>query len=197
LEYLTDSALYTLYDPKTGRLQGAPQVERRLSDLRGCFADRFAYEARLVQDDPVIYSVSSLETAQGDGQLHYGLGIVAPGRIGDEYFMTKGHLHAWRAAAEVYIGLSGAGAMLLEHEQTGETHFVPLAANSIVYVPGCTAHRTINTGDTPLVYLGVYPAGAGHDYAPIAARNFRKMVVAVDGCPVLADRPNDAGTPIR
>ena len=45
---------------------------------------------------------------------------------------------------------------------------MPLTPESAVYVPGHTAHRTINTGDMPLTYLGIYPARAGHDYGVIA-----------------------------
>ena len=40
--------------------------------------------------------------------------------------MTKGHLHAWREAAEFYIGLSGEGVMLLEDEASGESRMVSL-----------------------------------------------------------------------
>ncbi len=114
--------------------------------------------------------------------------MIMPGRIGAEYYLTKGHFHAWRPAAELYIGLRGEGVMLLEDEATGESKLVPLIPNSAVYVPGFTAHRTINTGKVPLTYLGVYPAQAGHDYGLIAERNFRKVVLAVDGKPTLRDR---------
>ena len=102
--------------------------------------------------------------------------------------MTKGHYHAWRPAAEVYIGLSGEGMMLLEDETTWASRLLPFTPNSVIYVPGHTAHRTINTGQVPLAYLGIYPAEAGHDYGAIAQRNFKKVVVAVDGSPTLMDR---------
>lgn len=172
----------------SGTIAGAPQTVRRLSDLRGVFADTRSYEAALAHDDPIIYTVASVEDFNGEGQLHYGLGTLMPGQIGGEYYCTKGHLHAWRPAAEVYIGLQGEGALLLEHEQTGATRLEPLGEGRIVYVPGDTAHRTINTGDVPLVYLGVYAATAGHDYGTIASRNFQKVVVAQDGRPVLIER---------
>lgn len=182
------AGLVTRFDPRSAAIEGAKTVERRLSDLRGAFADGRAYAAALAAADPVVYTVASVEPAEGDGDLHYGLGMLMPGRVGDEYYLTKGHLHAWRAAAEVYIGLAGAGMMLLEDEASGESTLVPLAADGVVYVPGGTAHRTINTGDVPLVYLGVYPARAGHDYGAIAERNFRKVVVERDGKPALVAR---------
>jgi glucose-6-phosphate isomerase len=163
-------------------------IERRLSELRGYFADEAAYAEALARGDPVLYTMAAVEPAAGDGALHYAIGRIAAGRIGAEYYMTKGHYHAWRAAAEVYVGLSGAGFMLLESEETGESRLAPLAPDTIVYVPGHTAHRTINTGDAPLTYLGIYPAKAGHDYGAMAGRHFRHVVVAVDGQPVLLER---------
>ena len=79
--------------------------------------------------------------------------------------------------------------MLLEDESTGESRMVPLRPHYVVYVPGHTAHRTMNTGSTPLTYLGVYPARAGHDYGAIAQRNFRMVVVERAGQPAMIERP--------
>ena len=180
--------LHVNYTLDSARLGSRPMVERRLSDLRGCFADAPAYDTALATSDPVIYAVTAVEAATGDGQLHYGLGLIMPGRIGDEYYLTKGHLHSHRAAAEIYIGLRGQGVMLLEDEATGESRLVPLTCQSAVYVPGYTAHRTVNTGEEPLVYLGIYPSSAGHDYASIQKKNFRQVVVARAGQPVAVNR---------
>lgn len=170
------------FDPDTGLLAGATPMVRRLSELRDVFADVAAWEAALRKSNPVVYTVASYTPADGDGQLHVGIGTLMPGMVGREFFLTKGHLHSWRSAAELYVGLRGEGMMLLDQEGTG-TASIDLRKNSMVYVPGNTAHRTINTGNEPLIYLGIYPAGAGHDYESIAARNFRSVVV------------NDAGTP--
>ncbi|MBX3738756.1 MAG: cupin domain-containing protein [Candidatus Didemnitutus sp.] len=182
------ASLLGCYDSATGRIAGRPLVERRLSDLRGSFADTAAYETALRAGNPLLYSVSSVEPGRGPGDLHYGLGLLQPGRIGDEYFLTKGHLHSWRPAAEVYVGLRGTGAMLLEDEHSGEAQLIELGAGQIVYVPGNTAHRTVNTGTEPLVYLGIYPAAAGHDYQSIAAKNFAHVVVTRAGRPTLVRR---------
>jgi glucose-6-phosphate isomerase len=180
--------LLSRFDPDTGIIDGVPTVTRRLSDLRNCFADERAYEAALRQGNPIIYTVASVEPAAGEGQLHYGIGMIMPGRIGDEYYLTKGHLHEWRPAAEVYIGLRGEGMMLLEDLNSGESQMLELVSNSAVYVPGFTAHRTVNVGAVPLVYLGVYPAAAGHDYSTIAKKNFRKVIVMRNDRPVLMER---------
>ncbi len=182
------SKLFDSYDAATGQITGVPILHRHLSDLRGSFVDSQAYEEALRQDDPLIYTVTTVEPSNGTGDLHYGLGVVMPGKIGAEYFLTKGHYHAWREAAEVYIALRGEGRMLLEDETSGQSRMVPLGVGNIVYVPGHTAHRTINTGSEPLVYIGVYPAAAGHDYSSIARRNFHKVILERDGHPVLLDR---------
>lgn len=176
------------YDSATATLSGGLRIERRLSDLAGCFQDEAAWKDLVSESDPLLYAVTAVEPENQSGGLHYGLGVLYPGRVGEEYFMTKGHLHSWREAAEVYIGLRGEGAMLLEDWESGESRLEPLRANAIVYVPGNTAHRTINAGLEPLVYIGVYPAQAGHDYSAIALRNFRKVVVSRDGVPSLQDR---------
>jgi glucose-6-phosphate isomerase, archaeal len=171
------------FDPSTAVIPDFAGSNRRLSQLEGCFADEVAYQAMLSQGDQVVYGVTNLDMASGEGQLHYGLGILRPGKVGREYFMTKGHLHAWRPAAEVYICLQGHGRMILEHETEATAEVVPFSANSVVYVPGHTAHRTINVGSQPLVYWGVFSSEAGHDYEAIRQRNFRQVVVELDGKP--------------
>lgn len=180
--------LAATYNPQTGELNDGQIVERRLSDLSGTFADTAAYEEALAQEDSLLYRVTAIEPADGPGDLHYGIGILYPGKIGTEYYLTKGHYHATREAAEVYIGFRGQGAMLLEDEATGQSRLEPLGAGQIVYVPGHTAHRTMNTGAEPLIYIGVYPANAGHDYGAIKERNFRQVLVERDGHPVLIER---------
>ena len=157
--------LLSHYNPATGELAGSKPTERRLADLRGCFADTAAYEAALTAGNPLLYRVASVEPAAGEG-----------------------HLHAWRPAAEFYFGLSGEGMMLLEDETTGESRLLPLRPHHAVYVPGRTAHRTMNTGTVPLTYLGVYPARAGHDYSAIAQRNFRMVIVERAGRPTMIER---------
>lgn len=180
-------------DLGAGTVGAHPGTERFLSDLRGVFHDRAAYDEALARGNPLVYRVVGVAPAEGDGQLHYGLGTLQAGKIGDEYFLTRGHLHAWRPAAEVYVGLRGEGRMILEDESTGLTRSAPLGAGDVVYVPGHTAHRTANVGSGPLVYLGIYPSEAGHDYGAIAQRNFRKMLVERDGRPALIDRPAAVG----
>ena len=111
--------LMQAYDPMAGTLTGGKEVSRTLSQLRGCFLDEAAYARALEEEDRLVYRVVAVEPADVSGDLHYGLGVLYPGKVGREYYLTKGHFHETREAAEVYIGLSGEGCMLLEDEQTG------------------------------------------------------------------------------
>lgn len=183
-----DTLFSYAYDATKGTLELGAATERRLSQLKGCFADEGAYARALEEGDPLVYTVSSIEPGSDPGDLHLGLGVLYPGKVGDEYFLTKGHFHERREAAEFYIGLAGSGLMLLEDGETGLSRLEVLSAGRMVYVPGYAAHRTINTGTEPLRYFGVYPADAGHDYGAIAERNFLKKVVEEAGEPVLRDR---------
>ncbi len=81
--------------------------------------------------------------------------------------MTKGHFHTVLDTGEVYYCLRGQGFMVMEDPQ-GEWSVEPLRPNSVLYVPPCWAHRTVNTGaDEDLVTFFVYPGNAGHDYGSI------------------------------
>lgn len=193
---MSDHSLWDLQHPgialdldlSQAAISGFSRTERHLSDLRGVFRDEQSYDAVLSRENPLVYAVTPVELAHGEGQMHYGLGILYPGKIGDEFFLTKGHYHSHRPAAEVYVGLKGEGRMLLECEESHECRMVTLRENAVVYVPGHTAHRTINTGSEPLLYLGIYPANAGHDYATIAQRNFRMVIVERAGRVVMESR---------
>ncbi len=184
----TTPPYFSQFDPTTGALTGATLLERHLRDLQGYFADEAAYAAALQQDNALLYRVTTVEPAQGEGALNHCISTILPGRIGREYYMTKGHYHAWRPAAEYYIGLRGTGIVLLEDERTDAAWANPLLPNGVVYIPGYAAHRTVNTGAEPLIFLCVYLANAGHDYGAIQTRNFRQVVVEVDGAPVVIER---------
>jgi glucose-6-phosphate isomerase, archaeal len=176
-------------DPDAGLIEGVDTTPRHLDELEDAFVDLSAWREAVASGNPIVYTVATVAGPDGSGALNYGLGVVKPGRVGREYFQTRGHYHTWREAAEIYVGLRGEGCLLMEDERTGESGLVNLHPNSAVQVPGFTAHRTVNTGTVPLVYLGIYPAQAGHDYATLAGRPFRKIVIEHQGRPELADRP--------
>ena len=89
--------------------------------------------------------------------------------------MTKGHYHQQLATAEIYLCLRGEGLMLMK-TQDDQCRGSPLKRGRMVYVPPCWAHRSINTGDEPLISFCVYPAHAGHNYGDIQSSGFPRRV---------------------
>jgi len=164
-------------------------IERRLSAMKGQFLDTEAYEAMLAEDDALLYEVYEIKRPEVAGELLNGLSIVHPGKVGDEYFMTKGHFHSVLETSEVYYCLKGEGAMVMETPE-GEWAVEPLRPNSVLYVPPRWAHRSVNTSLTEdLVTFFVYPGHAGHDYGTIETQGFRKLVVERNGVPTIIDNP--------
>lgn len=159
----------------------------------GQFSDEAAYTAALARGDALLYEVYELARPAVAGELPHGLSVVHPGKIGDEYYMTKGHFHAELATAEVYYCLRGRGLMVMETPE-GAWAVEPLAPGKVLYVPPRWAHRSVNTGaDEDLVTFFVYPGNAGHDYSTIEQRGFRKLVVERDGAPCVIDNPRWRG----
>jgi shikimate dehydrogenase len=161
-------------------------ILRRLSDLPKQFADRQAYQAMLDSGDPLVYEVFENRRPETAGELLSGLSIVHPGRVGNEYFMTKGHYHAVRETAEIYYCLEGKGVLVMENE-AGETAVEEFSPGRVVYVTPGWAHRSVNTGAEDLVTFFVYPGHSGHDYASIESAGFRKRVVEQDGVPTIVE----------
>jgi glucose-6-phosphate isomerase, archaeal len=155
---------------------------RRLSEMAGIFADTEAAR-QLVSEagDPVIYRAFDAPVPQQADHLAYRTTIISPGRVGKEYFMTKGHHHE-RDSAEFYLGMAGTGLMVLE-DRAGDLQLQELNPGVSVYVPPGWAHRTVNTGDEDLVFLAVYLGDAGHDYASIERDGFAARVYATGGGP--------------
>eukprot|EP00752_Nemacystus_decipiens_P019106 g17162.t1 len=92
---------------------------------------------------------------------------MEPGRIGDEFFMTRGHIHATANRPETYYGETGEGLMLMESPD-GQVTILEVRPKVLVYVPPMWIHRSVNTGDTPLVMSFCYPSDSGQDYEVIA-----------------------------
>lgn len=167
----------------------AQRTTRALSALKDQFLDQESVARRLAQDDPVLYEVYHYDQRPRPGDLNFGMTVLHPGRVGQEYFMTKGHFHEVLDTAEVYYCLKGRGLMLMETPE-GEVATEPMTPGRVVYVPPRWAHRTVNTDDREdLVMFFVYPAHAGHDYRTIEVQGFRKLVVATPDGPTLVDNP--------
>lgn len=163
-------------------------IVRRLSAMVGQYQDAQAFAAMLSQD-PVLYEVYEIKRPESEGELMNGISIVHPGKVGEEYFMTKGHFHTVLDTAEVYYCLKGEGVMVMETPE-GEWSIEELHPGCVLYVPPRWAHRSVNTGQlVNLVTFFIYPGNAGHDYGTIEQQGFRKLVVERDGRVQVIDNP--------
>jgi glucose-6-phosphate isomerase len=166
---------------------------RRLSSMKGQFADQQAYAAQLEKEDVVLYEVYELQRPEQAGELLHGVSIVHPGRVGDEYFMTKGHFHTVLETAEIYHCLQGRGVMVMETPE-GDWSVEELCPGKFLYIPPRWAHRSVNTGNQlDLATFFVYPGNAGHDYGTIETQGFRKLLREVNGQPQIKDNPRWLG----
>jgi glucose-6-phosphate isomerase, archaeal len=164
-------------------------IVRRLSSMKNQFLNQAAYERMLGAHDQVLYEVYEIHRPEVAGELLHGLSIVHPGKVGEEYFMTKGHFHTILDTAEVYYCLRGHGFMVMETPE-GEWSVEALAPQKVLYVPPRWAHRSVNASpDEDLATFFVYPGDAGHDYGSIEKQGFRKLVVEQDGAPRIVDNP--------
>ncbi|MCL2056323.1 MAG: glucose-6-phosphate isomerase [Oscillospiraceae bacterium] len=176
------------FDKITGLSQTAQSTKRLLSQMRGMFTDSAAQEKMIAGGDPVVYEFYEMGAPEHPGDLAAGASITYPGKVGDEYFMTKGHFHTILETAEVYYTLSGSGYMLMENPE-GDWSAQELSAGKMVYVPKRYAHRSINTGNVPLVTFFAFRGDAGHDYGTIEEKGYRKLIVERGGKPEIIDNP--------
>lgn len=179
----------SLVDFATGTLKDYDnKIERRLSDLEGMFNNESSYKTMLAQEDTLIYEVLEKQVPEEAGQLAHAVTIIYPGKVGNEYFMTKGHFHQKEPTAELYLGIKGLGGIILQDKE-GNSNYFEIRPGSLVYVAPYWAHRTVNTSDELFSFLAIYPAEAGHDYGTIEAIGFPKLVVEQGGQPNLIDNP--------
>jgi len=161
-------------------LQAKNHLVRRASDMRGHYADADALERLVAAGDPVHYEVFEVPVPEEAGQLMYCISTLQPGRVGREFFMTKGHYHRVPQTAEIYLCLRGEGYMLMKTSD-GRCEAERMSRGRMVYVPPYWAHRSVNTGTEPLISFCVYPGDAGHNYGDIEQEGFPKRIVERDG----------------
>lgn len=176
------------FDLQTGVSQNAETTKRTLSQMKDMFCDADAAAEILKESDPLIYEFHELGCPERAGDLAFGTTILYPGKVGNEYYMTKGHFHTILDTAEVYYTLSGNGYMVMESPE-GETIELPLSKGKAIYVPRCYAHRTVNTGTESLILFYTFAADAGHDYGTIETKGYHKLIVEQNGSPAVIDNP--------
>ncbi len=176
------------FDLNNGFSKTAETTKRYLSQMKDMFYDVEAAEEILKTEDPLIYEFYELGFPEREGDLAFGTTILYPGLVGEEYYMTKGHFHTKLETAEVYYTLSGEGYMVMENPE-GDTIEIPLVKGQALYVPRRYAHRSVNTGNEPLVMFFTFDADAGHDYGTIETKGYHKMVVKRQGKAEIVPNP--------
>ena len=184
--------------PSNGTLgQSSRTYQKKLRDLTGLYADAASFKAAAESyGDRIVYEVQDKHPDQHAGDLIFGVTLMQPGRIGEEYYMTRGHIHAIGNRPEVYYGESGEGLMLMESPE-GETRIIEIRPRVICYVPPFWIHRSVNVGDGPFVMTFVYPSDSGQDYDVIAKTGGMRtrIMASEDGwkeAPNADYRPRDA-----
>jgi glucose-6-phosphate isomerase len=169
-------------------LSGKPVInnQKTIQDVANIFLDQNAVSS--LPASTIAYSVQVWlpvpeNTSAG---LFFGTSTIMPGKVGNEYFMTKGHFHAKSDRAEFYWGVQGKG-MLLLMDRNRNTWAEEVTPGSLHYIPGETAHRLVNTGDKNLVVGACWPSDAGYDYEEIALHGFSARLLEIDGKPVLVN----------
>lgn len=159
---------------------------RKIKDLAGVFFDNDAYGE--MDNEQIIYSVQSwFPVEEGtEGGLFWGNTTIMPGKVGDEYFMTKGHFHSKRESAEIYFCIEGNG-MLILMDQNRKCWGEEMYPGSLHYIPGNVAHRTANIGNSPLTFGACWPADAGHNYEEIQQEGFSARLFEKAGKPILIE----------
>lgn len=176
-------------DFEAGRVSHyAERIQRRVSDMRAMFYDQPAARQAIAAGDPLVYEFFDTKFITTRSDMAVAITRLFAGRVGDEYFMSKGHQHQRDDQPETYICIRGTGYLLLD-TLDGEFRAEPWQAGTITHIPPMWAHRVVNTGPDTLVYIGVYHAAAGHDYARVEAQGFAQVVVERDGKAQLVPHP--------
>jgi len=155
------------------KMTGNPIINhnRKIKDLLGIFQDHKAFNE--MNSEQLVYTVQAwLPIAEGTpGGLFFGTSTLMPGKVGNEYFMTKGHFHAVSDRSEFYWGVQGEG-MLILMDRDRNTWTEEIYPGSLHYIGSVIAHRLANTGNVNLIVGACWPSDAGHDYEEIAKNGF-------------------------
>ena len=171
-----------------GLSKNAESSKRHISDMKGMFIDEEAVEGLIRNGNPLVYEFYEMGAPEKDSDLAFGTSITYPGRVGNEFFMTKGHFHSVLKTAEIYYCLSGHGYMLVENPE-GDCRAYEMKAGNMVYVPPRYAHRSTNIGDVPFVTFFCFRGDAGHDYGSIKTRGYKNIIIEKNGNVEIAENP--------
>ena len=173
-------------DPISGTLRGADVKESRrtLAGLAGYFLDEAARSA--MDQERLAYRVQAWEPRpEGEpGAVCCATTFLEPGIVGDEYFLTRGHFHHGEDRPELEVVVAGQGLLVLM-DRARRTWSEPMAPGSVHHVAPGIAHRVVNIGEAPLVFVSYWASETGHDYRTIAEEGFGVRVFRRGGVPTV------------
>lgn len=140
-----------------------------LSKLAHLFAETPSAEQTAA--DPAIYAVERVLPVD-DQTPEFSITTIYPGVVGTEFFFTRGHDHQ-PPKGETYFCISGQGGLIVEKDD--EYEWLPMKPGTVIQLRSGWAHRTVNTGDQPLVFAGQYIAPFEVDYT-ISERGFAARI---------------------
>ncbi|NGQ96703.1 cupin domain-containing protein [Brevibacillus sp. SYP-B805] len=153
--------------------------ERKLSDMKGYFANEARRQQMEEQGNPIVYRVYKQDVPLKEGELLHCITMIEPGHVDGEFFMTKGHYHLNEDCAEIYYGQKGKGLLLMQKGDRTET--IEMNPGTVAYIPAGWGHRTVNVSQhEPFVFFSVWPAQSGYNYQRALDEPFQKKAV-VDG----------------
>ena len=158
--------------------QATGHYTKTFNELEGMYENEQEFQKMLPKwGNQVVYKVWEYRSSENKGDLVFGTSVMKPGRVGDEFFLTRGHQHQKANCAETYFCLRGKGVILMESPE-GEIKALKLDKGQLVYVPPFWFHRSVNIGDSELITLFTYNSDAGQNYEILKKRRgMRKRVV--------------------
>ena len=152
-----------------------------IRELDGIYADHAKFQQLLEsRGGEIAYRVDELRFAERESDLITGISVLSPGKVGSEFFMTRGHLHRRANRAETYYCLSGHGILLMENLE-GKVEAAEMGPGTLVYVPPFWVHRSVNVGSEIFATLFSYPADSGQNFEIVRkAGGFNLLVVDDD-----------------
>ena len=134
---VSDLPISVQFDFTTGIFAPATEVvDRRVSHLKEMFHDQVAVQDILAAGDRVVYEIRYHPFVTSTSDMSLGVTRIFPGKVGDEYHMTKGHFHERPDEPEIYFCVHGEGYLLME-TRDGDFEAVPWQPGTIPTSPMC------------------------------------------------------------
>lgn len=151
---------------------GEPTSVRTVQDLRDAWAT-----PPDPSDNRLVYRTYGMPGADRESpDLLYASTVIEPGDVHGEFFMTRGHFHVRPERGEWMLVVRGTGALALR-DRAGRAWQESLEPGITCLIDGSHAHRVVNTGSEPLVFVVTWLADCGHDYETIRREGFGMRLI--------------------